>query len=218
MNIPSKIFAFILLVALLPLFFIIIICSFIFQGTPIFFIQERVGFKNSLFNIYKFRTMIKNNSMDRIAGLNDDRITKWGKILRNYKLDELPQLINIIKGEMVFVGPRPELYRYVSRHNDFFQYLDKIRPGITDLSSILFRDESKIKSIYFKKDGYYGILKIKSDLTNFSISNQTFFYNLKIIFITIVTIFFPIFAIKKLVLPLIATGFPEYYKIFNDFY
>ena len=162
--------------------------------------------------------MIKNNSMDRIAGLNDDRITKWGKILRNYKLDELPQLINIIKGEMVFVGPRPELYRYVSRHNDFFQYLDKIRPGITDLSSILFRDESKIKSIYFKKDGYYGILKIKSDLTNFSISNQTFFYNLKIIFITIVTIFFPIFAIKKLVLPLIATGFPEYYKIFNDFY
>ena len=218
MNIPSKIFAFFLLVALLPLFFIIIICSFIFQGTPIFFIQERVGFKNSLFNIYKFRTMIKNNSMDRIAGLNDDRITKWGKILRNYKLDELPQLINIIKGEMVFVGPRPELYRYVSRHNDFFQYLDKIRPGITDLSSILFRDESKIKSIYFKKDGYYGILKIKSDLTNFSISNQTFFYNLKIIFITIVTIFFPIFAIKKLVLPLIATGFPEYYKIFNDFY
>ena len=218
MNFLSKIFAFILLVALLPLFFIIIICSFIFQGTPIFFIQERVGFKNSLFNIYKFRTMIKNNSMDRIAGLNDDRITKWGKILRNYKLDELPQLINIIKGEMVFVGPRPELYRYVSRHNDFFQYLDKIRPGITDLSSILFRDESKIKSIYFKKDGYYGILKIKSDLTNFSISNQTFFYNLKIIFITIVTIFFPIFAIKKLVLPLIATGFPEYYKIFNDFY
>ena len=218
MNILSKIFAFILLVALLPLFFIIIICSFIFQGTPIFFIQERVGFKNSLFNIYKFRTMIKNNSMDRIAGLNDDRITKWGKILRNYKLDELPQLINIIKGEMVFVGPRPELYRYVSRQNDFFKYLDKIRPGITDLSSILFRDESKIKSIYFKKDGYYGILKIKSDLTNFSISNQTFFYNLKIIFITIVTIFFPIFAIKKLVLPLIAKGFPEYYKIFNDFY
>ncbi len=218
MNILSKIFAFILLVALLPLFFIIIICSFIFQGTPIFFIQERVGFKNSLFNIYKFRTMIKNNSMDRIAGLNDDRITKWGKILRNYKLDELPQLINIIKGEMVFVGPRPELYRYVSRHNNFFQYLDKIRPGITDLSSILFRDESKIKSIYFKKDGYYGILKIKSDLTNFSISNQTFFYNLKIVFITILTIFFPIFAIKKLVLPLIAKGFPEYYKIFNDFY
>lgn len=218
MNILSKIFAFILLVALLPLFFIIIICSFIFQGTPIFFIQERVGFKNSPFNIYKFRTMIKNNSMDRIAGLNDDRITKWGKILRNYKLDELPQLINIIKGEMVFVGPRPELYRYVSRHNNFFQYLDKIRPGITDLSSILFRDESKIKSIYFKKDGYYGILKIKSDLTNFSISNQTFFYNLKIVFITIVTFFFPIFAIKKLVLPLIATGFPEYYKIFNDFY
>ena len=218
MNIPSKIFAFFLLVALLPLFFIIIICSFIFQGTPIFFIQERVGFKNSLFNIYKFRTMIKNNSMDRIAGLNDDRITKWGKILRNYKLDELPQLINIIKGEMVFVGPRPELYRYVSRQNDFFKYLDKIRPGITDLSSILFRDESKIKSIYFKKDGYYGILKIKSDLTNFSISNQTFFYNLKIVFITIFTIFFPIFAIKKLVLPLIAKGFPEYHKIFNDFY
>ena len=218
MNIPSKIFAFFLLVALLPLFFIIIVCSLIFQGAPIFFIQERVGFKNSLFNIYKFRTMIKNNSMDRIADLNDGRITKWGKILRNYKLDELPQLINIIKGEMVFVGPRPELYRYVSRQNDFFKYLDKIRPGITDLSSILFRDESKIKSIYFKKDGYYGILKIKSDLTNFSISNQTFFYNLKIIFITIVTIFFPIFAIKKLVLPLIATGFPEYYKIFNDFY
>ena len=218
MNIPSKIFAFILLVALLPLFFIIIICSFIFQGTPIFFIQERVGFKNSLFNIYKFRTMIKNNSMDRIAGLNDDRITKWGKILRNYKLDELPQLINIIKGEMVFVGPRPELYRYVSRHNDFFQYLDKIRPGITDLSSILFRDESKLKSEYFKNDGYYGMLKIKSDLTNFSISNHTFFYNLKIIFITIITIFFPIFAIKKLVLPSIDTVFPEYYKIFNDFY
>ena len=141
MKIISRIFAFIILLVLFPLFFIISFISFIFQGTPILFYQKRTGFKNKQFNIYKFRTMIDNDSMTKLSTLNDSRVTKWGKFLRYYKLDELPQLINIINGDMVFIGPRPELNIYVSRYDQYFKYLNKIKPGVTDLSSILFREE-----------------------------------------------------------------------------
>jgi len=79
MKIISRIFAFIILLVLFPLFFIISFISFIFQGTPILFYQKRTGFKNKQFNIYKFRTMIDNDSMTKLSTLNDSRVTKWGK-------------------------------------------------------------------------------------------------------------------------------------------
>ena len=218
MNIKSRIIAIILSVALSPVFIFIFIFSFVFQGLPIFYSQKRVGFKKKQFRIYKFRTMINNNSMNKLAKLNDSRVTKWGKFLRYYKLDELPQLINIINGDMVFIGPRPELNFYVSQYDQYFKYLNKIKPGITDLSSILFRDEDRIITQYFGQVGYFKILKIKSDLTNHYQNKRRLINDFKIILFTIIIIFFPKYGIKKLVLPTFLKKFPEKVKLFNEIY
>ncbi len=95
----------------------------------------------------------------------DERITGLGKVLRLFKLDELPQLINIISGEMSFVGPRPESIQIVERNQQYFKYLDHIKPGITDINSILFKDEAKLFKItdfmMYEKE----ILPLKSEIT-----------------------------------------------------
>jgi len=124
MNIPSRIFAIIILIVLLPFLFIVCIISFFSQGLPIIFFQKRVGYKNKQFMIYKFRTMVDNQCINDFSNFNDHRVTKWGRFLRYYKIDELPQLINIIFGDMVFIGPRPELNIYVSKYSEYFDYLD----------------------------------------------------------------------------------------------
>ncbi len=162
--------------------------------------------------------MIDNDSMTKLSTLNDSRVTKWGKFLRYYKLDELPQLINIINGDMVFIGPRPELNIYVSRYDQYFKYLNKIKPGVTDLSSILFREEDRILTEYFGQEGYPKILKMKSELTNHYLDKRRFINDLKIILFTVITIFFPEFGIKKLVLPAFLSTLPEKAKFFNDIY
>lgn len=132
--------ALILFVLLSPFLLIISIAIIVDSGFPIFYKADRGGYNGKTFKIYKFRTMVKN--ADKIGGgttaLNDSRITRVGHFLRKTKLDEIPQLINIIKGEMSFVGPRPELLRYTSQYEDIEKYILKVRPGITDFSSIEF--------------------------------------------------------------------------------
>lgn len=132
--------ALILFVLLSPFLLMISIAIIVDSGLPIFYKADRGGYKGKTFKIYKFRTMVKN--ADKIGGgttaLNDSRITRVGHFLRKTKLDEIPQLINIIKGEMSFVGPRPELLRYTSQYDDIEKYILKVRPGITDFSSIEF--------------------------------------------------------------------------------
>ena len=111
-----------------------------FNGIPIFYKPFRGGFKDRKFKIIKFRTMIKD--ADKIGGgttgLNDIRITKFGNLLRKTKLDEIPQIINIIIGNMSFIGPRPELLQYTNLYNEYEKYILKVRPGITDYSSLEF--------------------------------------------------------------------------------
>ncbi len=134
------------LIILAPLFAIIAILIKIDSSGPIFFRQERIGQNIIPFNIFKFRTMkIKQDSNIKITIGKDSRITKIGSILRKYKIDELPQLINVIKGEMSLVGPRPEVAEYVK----YYSARDKqivlsVKPGITDLASIKFRNENEI--------------------------------------------------------------------------
>jgi lipopolysaccharide/colanic/teichoic acid biosynthesis glycosyltransferase len=134
------ILALFLLIVLSPLFLIISICIVVNSGFPIFYKADRGGYQNRPFKIFKFRTMVRD--ADKIGGgttaLNDPRITRVGKLLRKTKLDEIPQLLNIIKGEMSFIGPRPELLRYTSNYNHIEQYILKVRPGITDYSSVEF--------------------------------------------------------------------------------
>lgn len=110
------------------------------DGSPVFYRPLRGGYKNKPFHIFKFRSMVKN--ADKIGGgttaLHDPRITKVGNFLRKTKLDEIPQLFNIINGTMSFIGPRPELLRYTDQYEDEEKLIFEVRPGITDFSSIEF--------------------------------------------------------------------------------
>ncbi len=130
--------AIILTILLLPLFLFITVVIRISSGPPVLYISQRGGYQGKTFSIYKFRTMIRN--ADQLGGgttaFKDKRITKVGHFLRNTKLDEIPQLLNIIKGEMSFVGPRPELVKYTSNYKEEEEIILKVRPGITDYSSI----------------------------------------------------------------------------------
>lgn len=123
--------SFFLLLLLSPLIFTIIVLIFLFDGRPIFFIQQRAGLSGSLFNLYKFRTMDTNAKKDDTL-----RMTNLGRFLREIKLDEIPQLVNILKGELAFVGPRPLFKEY----NIFYNKTQKIRlsilPGLTGWSQI----------------------------------------------------------------------------------
>lgn len=129
-----------LLLILWPFYFFIALAVFIEDGAPVSYRPQRGGYHNKPFRIFKFRSMVKN--ADKIGGgttaLNDPRITKVGNFLRKTKLDEIPQLFNIISGTMSFIGPRPELLQYTEKYEGEEKYILEVRPGITDYSSIEF--------------------------------------------------------------------------------
>jgi len=129
---------------LLPFFLLITGVVFAGDGWPVFFRQERVGYRGRRFRIYKFRTMVRNADQfgQPLTVGGDARITHIGHWLRKYKLDELPQLINVLKGEMSLVGPRPEVPRYVAQYSREQQRVLELVPGITDPASIAFCDEA----------------------------------------------------------------------------
>ena len=135
MDIISRFMALLLLLILSPLLLLISLILFVFQGYPIIFYQKRVGYNFKIFNIYKFRSM-KINSGSLLTKDDDNRITFIGKIIRFTKLDEIPQLVNILFGDMRFIGPRPEVIEFFDKKK--FKFLKKIKPGISDYSSILF--------------------------------------------------------------------------------
>jgi O-antigen biosynthesis protein WbqP len=151
-----RLFALILLLILLPLFMIVAISIFIEDGSPIFFEQKRIGVNCSFFNIYKFRSMKKNtpNVATHLLENPASYLLRIGRVLRKLSLDELPNLINIIKGEMVFVGPRPALYN----QDDLMALrvaagVDKLKPGITGWAQINGRDEITIEEkVAFEKE------------------------------------------------------------------
>lgn len=150
------ILAIFLLLILWPLFLVLSIAIFIDDGFPVFYKPLRGGYKNVPFNIYKFRTMVIN--ADKIGGgttaLNDPRITRVGQFLRKTKLDEIPQLFNIIDGTMSFIGPRPELIKYVNNYTGDEQLILEVRPGITDYSSIEFINLDEIVGELNADDAY----------------------------------------------------------------
>jgi len=112
---------------------------------PILFRQGRVGLRGKPFDILKFRTMRTSpDAGPLITSAGDPRVTRVGRVLRRWKLDELPQLVNVLRGEMSFVGPRPEVPRYVDMFAEAYQELLAVRPGITDLASLTFRDEETL--------------------------------------------------------------------------
>jgi len=134
------------LFVLFPAFFIIALMIKIEDGGPVLFIQKRIGYRGRPFFMYKFRTMVvdaeKKGNLLTVGG--DPRITKSGRLLRKFKLDELPQLINVLKGEMSLVGPRPEVEKYVNLYTNEQREVLNLYPGITDPASIEYVNESEL--------------------------------------------------------------------------
>lgn len=135
-------------VLLLPVFALVAVWIKLDSRGPVFFLQERIGLGGRQFRIFKFRTMVTDAEMlgTQITVGQDPRITRSGHFLRKYRVDELPQLLNVLKGEMSIVGPRPEVPRYVARYTDQQRQILAYRPGITSPASIEFSNESEVLS------------------------------------------------------------------------
>ena len=194
-KLSVKIFDFIIAILLgiilfIPSIVIAILIEISSKG-PVFFLQERVGYKEKTFKIYKFRTMkIGSSKYGAITIGNDERITKIGKILRKTKLDEIPQLINIYKGEMGFVGPRPDTpeYKeyYKKENSNFFDML----PGITGKASIyLSNEEELMKNVDNPKEFYIEkIIPQKVRLKEYHLKNNNILSNIKVMLETVIKI------------------------------
>tara|TARA_R110002049_G_scaffold87533_3_gene221952 strand:+ start:4822 stop:5415 length:594 start_codon:yes stop_codon:yes gene_type:complete len=188
------IFSLVGLILLFPVLLIIAIIIKLDSKGPVFFIQPRVGKDNKDFDIFKFRTMrIKSESAGLLTlGNHDSRITKVGYFLRRYKIDEFPQLINIIKGDMSFVGPRPDLRDYVNHYKPEDYIIFSVRPGITGLASIHYRNEVELLKAAKNPEDYYieTIIPDKLRYNKIYIERHNFFFDLKLIFITIASVLF----------------------------
>jgi lipopolysaccharide/colanic/teichoic acid biosynthesis glycosyltransferase len=192
----EKIFAIFLIILFLPLFLIISSLIFLIDGKEIFFSQIRVGLNAKYFKLYKFRTMRINSDNVQITSLHDPRITNLGKILRKFKLDELPQLFNIVNGSMSFVGYRPEVPKYVDENNHLWKEVLKLKPGITSKVTILFRNEEAIlQNSTIDKEILYSkyILPFKLILTIKYNKKISFIQKIKTLLDTIFFVIFPSF-------------------------
>jgi lipopolysaccharide/colanic/teichoic acid biosynthesis glycosyltransferase len=159
---------------------------------PALFRQERMGRGGRPFFILKFRTMVADAPRlgSQITAGADPRITKIGKILRKTKIDELPQLINVLRGEMSLVGPRPEVRKYVEMFAADYEEILRVRPGITDLASIKYRDEAAVLGAASDPDRAYVevVLPEKIRLAKEYVRRQSFFLDIRIIFGTIFSV------------------------------
>jgi len=182
-------FSFLGLVVLSPLFLIVSIFIISDSKGGVFYCQKRVGKNNKDFNLIKFRTMMTgaDNKGLLTIGEQDQRITKTGRWLRKHKLDELPQLINILKGEMSFVGPRPEVRKYVELYSPEQAIVLSVRPGLTDYASLEYINENQVLSNFSDPEkAYVEIIMPAKLLLNLKyISEQGMITDLEIIFKTL---------------------------------
>ena len=132
----DKVLAFILIIAFLPVMIIVAIAIYLWDGFPILFVQERPGYKGKIFKIYKFRTMTNETDANGNLLPDEKRLKGFGKFLRSTSLDELPQLFNILKGDMSFVGPRPLLIEYLPLYNKHQKKRHNVKPGITGWAQV----------------------------------------------------------------------------------
>lgn len=160
---------------------------------PVFFKQERIGRSFRPFWIYKFRTMVRDASTrgGLITVGEDRRITRVGRILRKTKVDEIPQLINILKGEMAIVGPRPEIRHYVELFRRDYEEILKVRPGLTDLASLKYRDEAALLRKAANPEDEYRtrVLPDKIRLAKDYLRRSSFLFDLSLILKTLFKLF-----------------------------
>lgn len=176
------------LLVLSPIFLVMAIWIKIDSVGPVFYRQVRVGRHNQDFRIFKFRSMkvgADKGSLVTIGG-RDPRVTRSGYFIRKYKLDEFPQLINVLKGDMSLVGPRPEVRHYVDYWTPEQLHVLDVRPGITDPASIKFRNENELMEKADDPEDYYihVIMQEKIRLYLEYVKNASFLYDIQLIFKT----------------------------------
>ena len=177
------------IIILSPILIVVSIAIKIDSPGNIMFLQKRVGKNGGEFDIYKFRTMVTDAEKlgKQITVGKDNRITKVGAFLRKYKIDELPQLFNVLKGDMSLVGPRPEVPKYVALYDKDQKKVLSVRPGITDLASLKYSDENDILGKVENPEEYYinVIMKDKLSLNLEYIEKSNLFFDISLIIKTI---------------------------------
>lgn len=179
-------------VALLPVFGAIAVAIRVFDSSPVLFRQTRIGRNGKQFSLLKFRTMCAAPGPP-VTAAGDTRITPVGRFLRKLKLDELPQVLNVARGEMAFIGPRPELPEYVDLTDVRWIAVLSAKPGITDLATLMYRDEEDILSRVAEPAQAYRdtILPAKLALNLEHVRNRSLWSDVKLLALTVRWSFFP---------------------------
>ena len=175
---------------------VLILCAFAIvaaDGRPILFRQVRVGRYGRPFSLVKLRTMSTTSAGAAITTMNDPRVTRTGVIIRRYKIDEIPQLWNIICGDMSFIGPRPEVPRYVDMSNPSWREVLRVAPGLVDLASLMFRNEESFLGQQQDIDGYYRehLLPQKLLLSAYYQRHRTLIWDIRLMLLTILLVLAP---------------------------
>jgi lipopolysaccharide/colanic/teichoic acid biosynthesis glycosyltransferase len=177
------------LMLLSPFFLLIALAIAVDSRGGVFYKQERIGRFRKPFKLLKFRSMSVDSDKKGLltVGFNDSRVTRVGRFIRRYKLDELPQLLNILWGDMSFVGPRPEVKKYVDQYSEEQLKVLQVRPGLTDYASLEYFNENELLSKSPNPEETYikEVMPAKFNLNFKYIENQGFFTDLKLIFRTI---------------------------------
>ena len=186
-------FSFFGLIILSPIFLLIFVLVKTDSKGPVIYKQTRVGKDGKDFSVLKFRSMKQDSESKGLltVGGKDPRITKTGYFIRKYKLDELPQIINVLKGEMSFVGPRPEVRKYVLLYDEVQKKVLNVKPGITDVASIKYRNENELLEGSDDPESFYikEIMPVKLKMNLEYINDRSFFKDIKVILNTLKTIF-----------------------------
>lgn len=180
------------LILLLPMLLLTGLLVYLESPGPIFFHQIRIGLRGREFRIHKFRTMQVGARGAAITAGRDSRITRVGRVLRALKIDELPQLLNVLKGEMCLVGPRPELPGYVEQYPvELRDIVLSVRPGITDLASLVYMEESRLLGAAPDPERYYTdvLIPAKLGLAESYVRNRSCWLDLRILFATLTAVF-----------------------------
>lgn len=180
------------LIILSPLFLVVAVWVKLDSPGPVFYKQIRVGRNNKDFFLYKFRSMRVGSDKKGLitVGGHDPRVTRSGYYIRKYKLDEFPQLINVFKGDMSLVGPRPEVRKYVDLYTPEQMHVLDVRPGITDLASIRYRNENELLEQASDPEQYYRdvVMQDKLRINLEYVRNHSFLGDIRLIFNTFIAI------------------------------
>lgn len=196
------------LAILSPLFLAVILVLRVTGEREVFYLQDRIGYKNRVFKIWKFATMAKGSAEIGTGGVtlrNDSRVTSFGRLLRMSKINELPQLVNVLRGDMSIVGPRPLMLAGFELYSQQFKSsVYQVKPGLTGIGSVVFRDEERIlsESSVPPYECYQNvILPYKGELELWYQRNQSIGTDLKLIFLTAWVIIFPHSALVERFFP-----------------